>query len=400
MTCMLGSDCLSGSCADGVCCSSDCTGACMACTAAKKFSGADGQCGPIAATKDPDNECATTGAVCDSTGACDGAGACTAKKSPGFPCAPGSCSGSLALDPSTCNGAGNCVPGGSTPCPAGCLGTICMTSCSDDTACAPNGYCVVPTCVPKKPIGAKCAVASQCSNGFCADGVCCDAACNGGACQACSVAKGASSDGACTPLNGPAPAGQCGDNLACTDDVCSGGVCANFAKVCLAAGDACHLAPTCDTGTGKCGAESVKVCPTDGLGVCETRLCDVTAQGACVVRSRLDGAPCKIPEGAGICVAGSCFTLTGTQGSGGSGGAMATSSAATGVSGATGAGGQGGAGGGLFHFAGGACSVVDDVNDVNTGESRLAWILVGLLFAARRRPRRATDRSSRGSRDA
>lgn len=38
-------------------CDAACTGACVACTAAKKGSGADGACGAIAAGTDPDTEC-------------------------------------------------------------------------------------------------------------------------------------------------------------------------------------------------------------------------------------------------------------------------------------------------------------------------------------------------------
>ncbi|MCS6898989.1 MAG: hypothetical protein NZX77_04360, partial [Polyangiaceae bacterium] len=47
-TCQGSGDCLSGFCVDGVCCDSACTGVCEACSAAKKGSGADGSCGPVA----------------------------------------------------------------------------------------------------------------------------------------------------------------------------------------------------------------------------------------------------------------------------------------------------------------------------------------------------------------
>jgi len=47
--------------------------------------------------------------------------------------------------------------------------------------------------------GATCGDPSDCSSGVCIDGICCNAAC-GGECQACTVAKGAVADGACTLL--------------------------------------------------------------------------------------------------------------------------------------------------------------------------------------------------------
>ena len=74
---------------------------------------------------------------------------------------------------------------------------------------------------------------------------------------------------------------------------------------------------------------------------------------------------------------------------------MPTSSTATSASATTGAGGAGGVGGaGLFHFAGGGCSVG------GSDEGRFAWLLLGLLVAARRRPKHAAVTSTRGARDA
>ena len=87
--CEDGAVCLSGSCADGVCCDTPCDGPCAACTAARRGAGADGECGPVAAGLDPDDECpgATT---CDTGGACsllNAGSACTL----GDECAGGRC---------------------------------------------------------------------------------------------------------------------------------------------------------------------------------------------------------------------------------------------------------------------------------------------------------------------
>jgi hypothetical protein len=392
--------CVSTFCTDGVCCGTACKGECTACTAAKKGGGNDGDCGNIPAATDPDDECDGPASLCDGPGFCNGNGACAPPKPANFPCLDGTCVGGTATDPSLCDGGGTCVaPVGTHVCPAGCLDSvICKTPCTLDSECPPTEYCASPNCAPKKPLGSACTGAAQCGVGFCVDGVCCDGACGGGSCAVCVKAKGATADGSCTLLNGPAAAGKCDDGLACTNDTCSGGACANPARVCAEASDACHTAPACVESTGKCSAETPTICPTDNLGVCETRLCDVTAQGACVVRSQLDGAPCVVSGAAGICVAGSCFTITGSTGNGGAGGVMSTASSATSASATTGGGGSGGDGGsGAFHFAGGACTVVNAVND---GETPSEWLLIGLLFAARRRPRRAAITSLRGSRDA
>ncbi|AUX48516.1 uncharacterized protein SOCE26_100540 [Sorangium cellulosum] len=51
------------------------------------------------------------------------------------------------------------------------------------------------------PDGGGCTTAAECQSGFCTDGVCCDQRCDVYLCEACSQARGASADGACTPLH-------------------------------------------------------------------------------------------------------------------------------------------------------------------------------------------------------
>jgi hypothetical protein len=73
--CAAPADCASGSCADGVCCDQPCSSLCEACTATKKGSGADGNCGAIGQGSDPDNECTDDGSpACAQNGLCDGKG--------------------------------------------------------------------------------------------------------------------------------------------------------------------------------------------------------------------------------------------------------------------------------------------------------------------------------------
>ena len=66
--CALGTDCVSGNCADGVCCNTACTMACMACN----LPGSPGVCSAIATGKpdpNPANACGG-GSLCDGMGAC------------------------------------------------------------------------------------------------------------------------------------------------------------------------------------------------------------------------------------------------------------------------------------------------------------------------------------------
>src|SRR5688572_7690227 len=73
--CDCAAECGSGFCADGACCNTACTGACVSCALA----GGKGECGPVAAgVADPHGICKTEPASsCGMNGLCNGAGGCT-----------------------------------------------------------------------------------------------------------------------------------------------------------------------------------------------------------------------------------------------------------------------------------------------------------------------------------
>jgi hypothetical protein len=119
--CSSNTQCLHGYCVDGVCCNESCGGLCRACTASKKGSGADGVCGNIAASTDPDNECAGV-LVCNGSGACTTSASCTSD--------------------SQCNDNDPCTVDA-------CVSGLCSNTakvCGSGLMCDPtNGNCVLPS---------------------------------------------------------------------------------------------------------------------------------------------------------------------------------------------------------------------------------------------------------------
>ena len=255
-------ECTTGSCVDGVCCNSACSGACDVCSAALGAS-ADGTC---------------------STAPAGYAGAPT--------CSPYACSGT------------------STSCPSSCAAT---------TDCASGAFCSAGTCQGAETAGQACGSNGACASGFCVDGVCCDGACTG-ECEACDVEGSA---GTCTPVvgsphgtrpacpvapaNAPCQAAQCDGNTraSCTGFAGSSVTCVQAS---CTAGVA-TLPSSCD-GLGNCPAPATKQCEPY---VCSGTSClDQCATDAdCASGERCDAAT-------GMCVAGvTCdgnHTISGANG--------------------------------------------------------------------------------------
>lgn len=111
--CSSGGDCISGHCVDGVCCDTACDGACVGCN----LPGMVGTCNSVAAGSMPVHGTCTPEAKssCGRDGTCDGAGLCR-KWPSGTVCANGSCASGMQRSASQCDGAGNCVQGGTVAC--------------------------------------------------------------------------------------------------------------------------------------------------------------------------------------------------------------------------------------------------------------------------------------------
>jgi MYXO-CTERM domain-containing protein len=274
-------------------------------------------------------------------------------------------------------------------------------------------------------LGSQCVLSTDCPSGFCADGVCCDTACSAGDCDACSVAAGAPVGGTCALLTGPI----CNDDLCTHPGTCSAGQCVGSTPIACPAVDSCHDSGACDPKTGtcpttpkkngtSCGATCTQgdtcqegVCVSGGTVLCEALnechiagVCD--SSGQCTNPPKPDGLPCKT----GICFLGSCSpepsnaaaataAASGVTSSGSaSGGSTASEGAGTptGSGGSTANGGPGGAGanGGASENGSGAAGQTSPTSSsaggcsYGTGEApqgNAAWLLLGLVFALRRR---------------
>jgi len=202
-SCLLGEECLSSRCLNGVCCASQC-----AVGEQCDVPGREGICVPIPVTpiacSEPDNPCEKRCVSSDNAGA-------------------------------LCTRDGDC-PGGS------CVGAPCVTGFCCDQPCD-GGRCNVDgfigVCIPGLDPGVDCTENDQCKTGFCSTNnqVCCNEQCDDGFCgPADSVDP---QPGVCGPLK---PNGSpCDSGL---DQECESGVCDEFDLIC------CNR--RCDSATEKC----------------------------------------------------------------------------------------------------------------------------------------------------
>ncbi|HVT08857.1 MAG TPA: hypothetical protein VHO67_15470, partial [Polyangia bacterium] len=158
--CAAAAECLSGFCAQGVCCGTACQGACQSCA----LPSALGTCSNVPfGASDPQGTCHDMGnASCGTDGFCNGSGACRLYAG-GTPCAAPSCPAGTAMLTSgrTCDGNGTCQPASNIAgAPFVCNGaTACKAACTTDTDCQAPAICdqKVNLCGDKKRLGQACA---------------------------------------------------------------------------------------------------------------------------------------------------------------------------------------------------------------------------------------------------
>lgn len=139
VACARNDECASGQCADGVCCTNSCVGACRSCSQPN----AVGTCQGYASGTDPERECATgaTGATCNGAGAC---GAPPTNLANGQLCTGGSqCTSHICKDGVCCNTActNPCQTCGNGTCTA-VKRTDDVPECTGAMTCNGRGVCV------------------------------------------------------------------------------------------------------------------------------------------------------------------------------------------------------------------------------------------------------------------
>jgi hypothetical protein len=255
-SCGSGPECVSGVCAEGVCCNDACTGSCRSCT----VGGAVGTCTSVpSGVADPKAMCAVTPATsCGTDGTCNGSGGCRNHPS-GTPCRDASCSNGEAVLAASCNGSGTCPMQTNMCAPYLCSGTSCATSCQTSADCA-QGVCINNMCDSPKPNGAMCAGNGECASMLCVEGVCCNNACDA-SCESCTVSG---SVGTCSPIPAGAddPKNMCGT----TSNVCGNTGKCNGSRGCQQAPSGADCPDACDgdefqartcNGSGACAGSSM-----------------------------------------------------------------------------------------------------------------------------------------------
>jgi len=186
------------------------------------------------------------------------------------------------------NGCGStATTAGASASDAGCA-CVASDQCHQGGVCDGNGLCLNPNKANGSPCNDAnaCTLLDTCQLGVCQGGtpvVC-------GALDQCHIA-GTCDTGTGLCSDPPAADGTgCSDGNACTQtDSCQAGLCAGTNPVVCGALDQCHVAGTCDTGTGLCSDPPA----ADGTGCSDGNAC--TAGDSCQAGACAPGAPVPPP---------------------------------------------------------------------------------------------------------
>ncbi len=243
--CTSGPQCLSGSCVDGVCCS---TASCALCSKCN-ISGKEGTCSPV---KDK--------TVC------------------GKPYCSSSVFGQDVQTKMLCK-SGKCV---AEPLSCGhylcnAAKTACEFSCKTHKNCyTSTSYCDKGSCLAKKSDGKACKTGDECKNYFCEDGYCCDKSCSY-ECEACNL-KG--KEGKCNMI---AKGTSCGQDK-CNNGFLSKLECSGLSASCKPSYFYCEPYK-CNTAKTACATSCAK------SDQCSSGHCDTTdvlgAKGKCIKTSQM-----------------------------------------------------------------------------------------------------------------
>ena len=310
--------------------------ACVQCTTAAQCPAGNNPCAVAACTN---NVCGFTpkaaGTACNG-GTCDGSGQCNAC-TPGTKICNGnsvlSCNAQGQYDaPLTCGGnTAYCDPAN-----PGCYACVTAANCP-----ASQGPCLVATCNGHVCGFANTANGTACSDGDACTQTdsCQNGACAGTNPKTCSALDQCHDAGVCSPATGTcsnpskANGAACNDGNACTQtDSCQAGTCTGASPVVCGALDQCHTAGVCNAQTGTCTNPTKAngtVC-NDGNACTQTDTCQAgsctgaspktcsaldqchvagtcdAGTGLCSDPSKSDGSACTLANATAACTAGSC----------------------------------------------------------------------------------------------
>ena len=335
--CGKGTECQSGFCAQGACCDSACTTACMACN----LNAAPGRCTAVAdKSPDPQNICTVTlSNTCGTTGSCL-SGKC-AYHDRDTNCKAAICADTSSVIPaSTCDGEGACITPATHTCDTFiCATDACKTTCTKDADCVTPNTCASNSCGLKMN-GAACTQGIQCQSGFCTEGVCCVSACADGASGLCKTCKGTATTlkGDCGDVDSgdSDPKGRCAKSDVANGHCDNDGTC-NGSGACRAwpSGTGCRKASCADGAQGSvetasAACDSKGSCPDAKTTPCYDFLCypsggSPTCRTSCTSNSDCFATTCNLATnhcgdkqginescvidtdcGSGHCVQGSC----------------------------------------------------------------------------------------------
>lgn len=175
--CVHDAECLSGFCADGVCCNSACGGTCQSCDGAFN-TGGTGTCSPVQAGIDPRNQCGKPTCAQDSVvkSACNGAGSCQATSEA---CSPYGCDPQTKACRFKCQNDNDCAAGGTCDQTRGqCIGGVIVGTCQDSstvlTAAGQTRSCAPYLCV-HGGCRSECVTSDDCVSGNVCKGQVCEA---------------------------------------------------------------------------------------------------------------------------------------------------------------------------------------------------------------------------------
>jgi hypothetical protein len=253
---------------------------------------------------------------------CDDGDACTYETF----CLEGTCAGGQGFE---CSDGNICTDDSCDPA-TGCKFTDNEIACNDGNECTSGDVCSAGLCFGQ-PGECPCESNLDCqmmgddlcsyAEMDCVDGFC---AVTGSVEVVCDSVDSDCMENQCDPMTGECMLseliGACSDGSTCTvGDACQAGECVPGPNMCdcgsdmdcagFEDGNLCNGTLACIENACAVDPATVVICSADGLGQCETSLCNA-ATGVCEVTGKMDGVACDDGDpctDADVCVSGQCF---------------------------------------------------------------------------------------------